>query len=307
MFSQRGSLFLAHTDGQMEGMARLGNSMLENGVDAEVIERDEVRRLAPYLDFSAQARFPIHGALLQRRAGVARHDAVVWGYARGADTRGVDIIQNCEVNGIKVKDGHAVGVETNRGYIAAGKVALAVAGHTSRVASMAGLRLPMETHLLQAMVSEPYKPFINHVISYGAGHFYVSQTDKGGMVIGGDLDGYNSYSQRGNVAVVENLSSVARSLIPSIGRLHILRHWAGVMDMSMDGSPIICESPVRDLFISSGWCYGGFKTIPAGGWCYADTIANSRPHELVEAFSLERFNRGALLEEKAHGPIPNLH
>ena len=307
MFSQRGALFLAHSDAQMESFARLGNSMLQTGADAELIGKDEVRRLAPYIDFSAEARFPVHGALLQRRGGVARHDALVWGYARGADSRGVDIIQNCEVTGIKVEAGRAVGVETNRGYIAAGKIALAVAGHTSHVAAMAGLRLPLETHLLQAMVTEPFKPFINQFISYGAGHFYVNQTDKGGLVMGGDLDGYNSYSQMGNVAIVERLMGTARSLVPALGRLRILRHWAGIIDMTMDGSPIICESPIQGLFISGGWCYGGFKTIPAGGWCYADTIANSRPHDLIAAFALERFNRGFLMEEKAHGPIPNLH
>jgi sarcosine oxidase subunit beta len=307
MFSQRGVLSLAHSDAQMDSYARLGNSMLLTGGDSELLGLDEVRQLAPYIDFSANARFPIFGGLLQRRGGNARHDAVVWGYARGADSRGVDIIQNCEVTGFTTENGRVTGVETNRGPIASGKIAMAVAGHTSQVAAMAGLRLPLETHLLQAMVTEPVGPFIDHVLSYGAGHFHVNQTDKGGLVMGGDLDGYNSYSQRGGLPIVERVAGAARSLIPALGRLHILRQWAGVMDMTMDGSPIICQSPIAGLFINGGWCYGGFKTIPASGWCYADTIANDRPHELIAAYSLDRFNRGFLMEEKAHGPVPNLH
>ena len=307
MFSQRGALFLAHSEGQMESHARLGNSMRLNGIDAELIDRKAVRRLAPYIDFSDKARFPVVGALLQRRAGNARHDAVVWGYARAADSCGVDIIQNCEVTGIRVEGGRVLGVETSRGFIAAKKVALAVAGHTSHLAAMAGLRLPIESHLLQAMVTEPVKPFINHVISYGAGHFHVNQTDKGGLVMGGDLDGYNSYSQRGNLPIIERVARTACSLIPALGRLRILRHWAGIMDMTMDGSPIICQSPIDGLFINGGWCYGGFKTIPASGWCYAHTIATGRPHALNAAYDLERFSRGLLMEEKAYGPIPNLH
>lgn len=307
MFSQRGALFLAHSHGQLDTHARLGNLMRLNGADAELLERQDVQKLAPYLDYSRNARFPVYGALHQPRAGNARHDAVVWGYARAADALGVDIIQNCEVTAINAQRGQELSVETRFGKIRADKVALCVAGNTSHVARMVGLRLPIETHLLQAMVTEPLKPFINHIISYGAGHFHVNQTNKGGLVMGGDLDGYNSYSQRGNLPIVEKVTGSARSLIPSLGRLRILRHWGGVMDMTMDGSPIIDKTSIPGLYINGGWCYGGFKATPASGWCYAHTIARDRPHELNEAFSLDRFSRGLLMEEKAFGPIPNLH
>jgi methylglutamate dehydrogenase subunit A len=250
-----------------------------HGVDAELLDRDEVRALVPYLDFD-NARFPIHGGLLQRRGGTARHDAVVWGYARAADARGVDIVQNCQVTGIRVSDGHVSGVETTRGSIRADKVALAVAGSSSRLAAMVGLRLPIESHVIQAFVSEGVKPLIDHVITFGAGH-------KGGLVFGGDIDGYNSYAQRGNLPTVEDVCEGGMALMPMIGRLRILRSWGGVVDMSMDGSPIIDHTPIDGLYLNAGWCYGGFKATPASGWCFAHLIARDEPHAVAAAYRLD--------------------
>jgi methylglutamate dehydrogenase subunit A len=265
-----------------------------------------VRKRAPFLDFD-NARFPIHGGLMQRRAGTARHDAVVWGYARGADRLGVDLLQNCELTAIRTAAGRVVGIETSRGFIRARKVGVAVAGNSSRVAAMAGLRLPIESHVLQAFVSEGLKPVIDHVITFGAGHFYVSQSDKGGLVFGGDIDGYNSYAQRGNLPVIEDVMESAMALWPSLGRIRVLRHWGGVMDMSMDGSPIIDRTPIEGLYLNAGWCYGGFKATPASGWCFAHLIARDEPHPVAAAYRLDRFRTGALLDERGAGAQPNLH
>jgi sarcosine oxidase subunit beta len=237
-----------------------------------------------------------------------RHDAVAWGYARGADRRGVDILQNCEVTGFRLENGRMAGVETTRGYIAAGTVGVAVAGSTSRVMALAGLgRLPIESHVLQAFVTEGLKPILPGVITYGAGHFYVSQSDKGGLVFGGDIDGYNSYAQRGNLPVVEDVCEGGMSLMPMIGRARLLRMWGGIMDMSMDGSPIIDATPVSGLYLNTGWCYGGFKATPASGWCFAHLLATGRPHETATAFRLDRFARGYMIDEKGVGAQPNLH
>ncbi len=306
MVSQRGVLNLYHSDAQRDAFARRGNAMRLHGVDAELLDRDGVRAMVPYLDFD-NARFPIQGGLLQRRGGTARHDAVAWGFARGADRHGVDIVQNCEVTGIEVRDGRVAGVTTTRGAIRAKKVGLAVAGSTSRVAALAGLRLPIESHVLQAFVSEGIKPLIDTVVTFGAGHFYVSQSDKGGLVFGGDIDGYNSYAQRGNLPIVEELMQEAMALWPALGRLRVLRHWGGLMDMSMDGSPIIDQTPIAGLYLNCGWCYGGFKATPASGWCFAHTIARDAPHALNAAYRLDRFATGHLIDEKGRGAQPNLH
>ncbi|MCP5366443.1 MAG: sarcosine oxidase subunit beta family protein [Hyphomicrobiales bacterium] len=308
MFSQRGVLNLAHTPSQMDAFARRGNAMRLCGVDAELLTRDQVAAMAPGLDVSPGARFPIVGGLIQRRGGTARHDAVAWGYARGADARGVDIIENCEVTGF-LREGSAVtGVETSRGAIRAARVGVAAAGNSSAVLRLAGFdRLPLESHLLQAFVSEPLKPLIHTVITFGAGHLYISQSDKGGLVFGGDLDGYNSYAQRGNLPLVEDVAAEALTMFPNLGRLRLLRHWAGIMDMSMDGSPIICKGPVDGLYINAGWCYGGFKATPASGWCFAHTIARDAPHDLNAAFTLDRFQRGYGIDEKGAGPVPGHH
>jgi len=306
MFSQRGVLNLAHSDTQMDAFRRRGNAMRLNGIDAELLDRTAVRTMVPELNFD-DARFPIYGGLLQPRGGTARHDAVAWGYARGADARGVDIIQNCEVTGIRREGGRVTGVETSRGFIGAKKVGLAVAGNSSRLAAMAGLRLPIESHVLQAFVSEALKPTIDTVVTFGAHHFYISQSDKGSLVFGGDLDGYNSYAQRGNLPLVEDVVTAGLALFPNLSRVKLLRHWGGVMDMSMDGSPIIGKLPLEGLYLNGGWCYGGFKATPGSGWVFAHTIAHDRPHRLNEAFSLERFASGAVLDEKGAGPVPGHH
>ena len=307
MYSPRGQINLAHSPAQMDAAARRGNIMRMNGIDAELLSREDLKKRIPILDYSDTARFPIMGGLWQSRAGTARHDAVPWGYARGASDRGVDIIQGCEVTGYLWDRGRIVGVETTRGEIKAKKVGMAVAGHTSHMARKAGLTLPIETHILQAFVTEAIKPVIDCVVSFGAVHFYISQSDKGGLVMGGDLDGHNSYGQRGDLPIVEEGMAAAKALVPLVSRLQLVRHWAGVMDMSMDGSPIMCKSPVEGLYINGGWCYGGFKATPASGWCYAHTIANDAPHKLNEKFTLDRFRRGYQLDEKGMGPTPWAH
>jgi len=307
MVSQRGVLNLYHSDAQRDAYARRGNAMRLEGVDAELLDADGVAKLVPQLDFG-NARFPIKGGLLQRRGGTVRHDAVAWGFARAASDLGVDIIQNCEVTGIE-RDaaGRAIAVQTTRGRIAGGKIGLAVAGNSSRVAAMAGLRLPIESHVLQAFVSEGVKPLIDGVITFGAGHFYVSQSDKGGLVFGGDIDGYNSYAQRGNLPVVEDVCEGGMAILPMIGRLRLLRSWGGIMDMSMDGSPIIDRTPVDGLYLNTGWCYGGFKATPASGLCFAHLIAREAPHPAATAYRLDRFATGAVIDEKGQGAQPNLH
>ncbi len=306
MVSQRGVLNLFHTDGQRDAYARRGNAMILAGADAELLDQAQVRAMYPFLDFE-NARFPIKGGLLQRRGGTARHDAVVWGYARGADQRGVDIIQNCEVTGFLTEGERITGVTTTRGEIRAGKVGLAVAGSTSRVAAKAGLRLPIESYALQAFVSEGIKPLIDGVITFGAGHFYVSQSDKGGLVFGGDIDNYASYAQRGNLPVIEDVCEGGMALMPMIGRLRLLRHWGGLVDMSMDGSPIIDRTPRPGLYLNAGWNYGGFKATPASGWCFAWMLAKDAPADVASAFRLDRFATGHLIDEKGVGAQPNLH
>ena len=306
MVSQRGILNLVHTDAQRDAARRRGNAMILNGSDAELLDTDGVRAMYPFLNFD-DARFPIKGGLLHRRGGTVRHDAVAWGYARGADMRGVDIIQNCEVTGLRIEGGKVQGVETSRGYIGAGKVGVSVAGNSSRVMALAGMRLPIESHVLQAFVSEGLKPFIPGVITYGAGHFYCSQSDKGGLVFGGDIDMYNSYALRGNLPVVEDVVESGMSLIPALGRARLLRSWGGIMDMSMDGSPFIDRTDIEGLYFNGGWCYGGFKATPAAGYCFAHLLKTDRPHETATAYRLDRFMSGHMIDEKGQGAQPNLH
>ena len=307
MFSQRGVLNLAHNDSQIDAHQRRGNAMRLNGIDAVWLDRDQVKAMVPPLDCSDHARYPVVGGLLQPRGGTARHDAVAWGYARAADARGVDIIQNCEVTGFRIDRGRIIGVETTRGTIAAKKVGVAVAGHAGHVMALAGLRLPIESHLLQAMVSEPVKPCLDCVVTSGAAHCYISQSDKGELVFGGGLDGYNSYAQRGNFPMIGHVVTAVVSLFPSFSRLKLMRTWGGIMDMTMDGSPIIGKTPIQGLYLDGGWCYGGFKATPAAGWVHAHTIAHDRPHPLNEAFSLDRFARGYAIDEKGMGPTSGAH
>jgi len=307
MYSARGVLNLTHSPAEVDAAMRRGNAMRLNGIDANWLSRDEIARWIPNLDCSAQARFPIHGGLLQPRGGTVRHDAVAWGYARAADALGVDIIQQCEVTGLRIESGAVTGVETSQGFIASPRVGLAVAGHSSQLAAMADIRLPIESHALQAMVSEPVKPVLETVVTSGAVHFYISQSDKGELVMGGDLDFCNSFAQRGNLPIVENVVAACLTLFPEFGRLKLMRTWGGIMDMTLDGSPIIGNLPVKGLTMTGGWCYGGFKATPASGWLHAHTMATGAPHALNAAFSLERFAHGALLDEKGAGPTAWAH
>ncbi len=307
MFSQRGILNLGHSDAQMDGMARRGNAMRLNGIDAELLTREEALKYVPMADRSENARFPIYGGLMQPRGGTARHDAVAWGFARAANNLGVDLLQHCEALDFVVEDNKIKGVVTSRGTIMADKIGLAVAGSTTTLTDKLGLKMPIETHLLQAMVSEPLKPWFDGVVTFGAGHFYLSQSDKGGLVFGGDLDGYNSYAQRGNLPMVNHVAQSGVALVPAIGRVRLLRHWAGVMDMSMDGSPIISKTPIEGLYLNAGWCYGGFKATPGSGWCFAETIANDAPDWRNQGMTLDRFERGHIIDEKGAGPIPGAH
>jgi len=307
MMSQRGLIMLCHSDGQRDAFVRRANAMRSRGDDAHMLSVDDLRKLLPYLNYD-NARFPIYGGLLQKRAGTARHDAVAWGYARAADERGVDLIQNCEVTGFNINNGRVTGVETSRGKIEANKVAIVVAGRSSQVAQMAGIRLPIESHILQAFVTEGLKPVINNVISFGMGHFYISQSDKGGLVFGGDLDGYASYAQRGNLPLMEHVFEAGMALMPMIGKAKVLRSWGGIMDMTPDGSPIIDKTSIDGLFINCGWCYGGFKAVPASGYAYAHLIATENYFHTASNYRFERFQSGYnLMDEEGTGSQHNLH
>ncbi|RFU13408.1 sarcosine oxidase subunit beta family protein [Rhodobacteraceae bacterium W635] len=306
MHSQRGVVNLFHSDAQRDAFARRGNMMVSQGDDAILLDRDGCRRMMPFLDYD-QTRFPIYGGLYHPRGGTARHDAVAWGYARGADQRGVDLIQKCEVTGIDVENGKVTGVQTTRGAIRAKKVAMCAAGRSGQVAAMAGMRLPIESTVLQAFVTEGLKPVIDNVITYGMGHFYISQSDKGGLVFGGDIDFYASYASRGNLPMLEHVMEAGMTLMPMIGKSKVLRSWGGIMDMSSDGSPIIDKTHIDGLYVNAGWCYGGFKATPASGHCYAHLIATDRPHEAALRHRLDRFNTGLVMDEEAKGSQHNLH
>jgi heterotetrameric sarcosine oxidase beta subunit len=307
MHSQRGLINLFHSDGQRDAFARRGNAMINQGDDAVLLDREGVRKHLPYLDFD-NVRFPIYGGLLHPRGGTARHDAVAWGYARGADQRGVDLIQNCEVTGIDIESGKVTGVQTTRGAIKAKKVAMVVAGRTSQVAAMAGMKVPVESTVLQAFVTEGLKPVIDHVISFGMGHFYISQSDKGGLVFGGDVDFYASYAQRGNLPMKEHVMEAGMTLMPMIGKAKVLRSWGGIMDMSPDGSPTIDKTHIDGLYLNCGWNYGGFKAVPASGWCMAHLMATGNHSEHATKFLLNRFETGyGLMDEEGTGSQHNLH
>jgi heterotetrameric sarcosine oxidase beta subunit len=301
MVSHRGQIVVAVSPVQMDTFARRGNVMRLNGIDAELLDRSELQKEVPYLDYSKNARFPIWGAIHQRRAGTVRHDAVAWGYARAAAQLGVDIIENCEVTGILKTGNKVTGVETSRGRILSDKVGIAVAGHTSQLARMVGLRLPVESHILQAFVTEPVKPICHHVISWGAELFYMSQSDKGGMVFGGHLDGFNTFTQRGQFFKMKDVMECAVALAPFMSRLRLLRSWGGINDMTPDGSPFICLTPVDGLYLNGGWCYQGFKATPASGLTFAHTMANNAPHELSADFALDRLMKGKELDEHGIG------
>jgi sarcosine oxidase subunit beta len=304
MLSQRGIVNVLHSRHELEAAARWVGAMNANGIDAELLTVAEVGELIPLLDLSRSARFPVWGGFVQRRGGTVRHDAVTWGYARAASALGVDIIQGCELRGLRRSASGAVAaVETSRGVIEAAKVVLAVAGHSSVVAGLAGFRLPVTSYALQAFVTEPLKPVLDTVMLSFATGMYLSQSDKGGLVIGGGLDLYLSYAQRGNMPVIRQVMSAVADQLPALGRVRLLRHWAGIVDVVQDSSPILGETPVPGLYINCGWGTGGFKAIPAGGWMLAHHVATGRAHDIATPFALSRFTSGALIDEAAASGI----
>ena len=302
MLSQRGVMNLAHTSFDVrEARRRIGANRL-NGIETEWLTPEQAKDRCPILNIGKEARYPVLGAILQRRGGIARHDAMAWGYARAADARGVDIVENCEVTGIRRDGNRVVGVDTSRGPIAAHKIAIAAAGHSSVLAEMAGVRLPIESRPLQALVSEPVKPVLNCVVMSRSVHVNVSQSDNGSLVMSGDTDGYNSYAQRGSFHIIERQMSACLELFPIFSRLRMMRSWGGIIDVSPDASPIIGRLPVEGLYLDGGWGFAGFKATPAAGWVFAYTIARDEPHELNAAFGLDRFSRQGLVgEHRASG------
>ncbi|MBA2382352.1 MAG: sarcosine oxidase subunit beta family protein [Chloroflexi bacterium] len=305
LFSQRGVMNLAHSLGDIrEGRRRVSANRL-NGVDAEWLELDEINRLCPIINLSPESRYPVLGATFQPRGGIAKHDLVAWAYARAADALGVDLIQGCEVIGIDVVDGRATGVRTSRGPIAAGRVGIVAAGHASIVAAMAGVALPLQSHPLQALVTELLEPIHPTVVMSNAVHVYVSQAHKGELVMGAGIDSYNSYAQRGSFHIIEHQLAAALELFPMFARAHVLRTWAGIVDVSPDASPIIGATPVENLFVNCGWGTGGFKATPGSGWVMAATLAAGSLHELARPYAFERFTTGALIDE--HGAAAVAH
>ncbi len=307
MYSPRGVVDLALSDDDFPALARRGNAMLLAGIDVELMDIAALERFCPQLEPRRRRRFPILGALVQRRGGTVRHDAVAWGYARAATAHGVDIIEDCEVTGVRTNGGGATGVETNRGYVRAERIVFATAGHTGMIGTMLGVPLPIETHLLQAMVTEPVKPLLHTVLVYvspGHGEVYISQSDRGGLVMGGHLDGFPSYTREGRWDRLEDVAQGAVELLPQIGAIKVLRQWAGTNDMTMDGSPIIDRLRYDNVFVNAGWCYGGFKTIPASGAACATLVATGSAPDLIKPYRLSRFATGHLLDERGGGPFP---
>ena len=305
MLSQRGVMNLAHNLHDMRELQRRVNAIRLNGIDSEILTTTQIKEMVPIINTSPRSRYPILGASLQRRGGVARHDAVAWGFARAADAMGIDIIQQCEVTGIIRDGGQVKGVETTRGIILAPKVGIVAAGHTSMLADMAGIPLPINSYPLQAMVSEPVKPIHNCVVMSNAVHVYVSQSDKGELVLGAGIDGYHSYSQRGSLHVIEGQLGALCELFPIFSRLRLMRQWGGIVDTSPDASPIVSKTPIEGFYINGGWGTGGFKATPGSGWTFAHTIAQDKPHELNAPFALDRFTTGALIDE--HGAAAVAH
>jgi len=305
MFSQRGVMNLGHSLQDMRDIYRRSNANRLNGIDSEILNPAQIKAMVPAMNVSENARYPVLGASFQARGGVARHDAVAWGFARAADEYGVDIIQNCEVSGIFKENGAVTGVETNRGVIRASKVAVVAAGHSSVLGDMAGLRMPIESHPLQALVSEPLKPVLDTVVMSNAVHGYVSQSDKGELVIGAGVDGYIGYGQRGSFSIIEGNVAAIVELFPIFSRVRMLRQWGGIVDVCPDACPIISKTSLKGLYFNCGWGTGGFKATPGSGWVFAHTIAHDEPHALNAAFNMERFTTGALIDE--HGAAGVAH
>ncbi len=305
MFSQRGVMNLGHSLQDMRDIERRVNANRLNGVDGVVLSAKQVKERVPIINDSPDARYPILGASFQPRGGVARHDAVAWGYARAADARGVDVIQGCEVTGFRRDGARVMGVDTTRGFIKAKKVGVVAAGNTSVLATLAGLRFPIESHPLQALVSEPVKPVLHTVVMSNAVHGYISQSDKGDLVIGAGIDSYVGYGQRGSFSIIEGTLAAIVELFPCFSRVRMNRQWGGIVDVSPDACPIISLTPVKGLYFNCGWGTGGFKATPGSGWVFAHTIAKDAPHELNAAFSLDRFYTGHLIDE--HGAAAVAH
>jgi len=303
MLSQRGWLTLIHDQHQLESARHKSNWLACNGVDGEIISRSAVKKMLPGLCIDEPARYPVLGAFLQKRGGTIRHDAVAWGFARAADRLGVDIIQNCEVTGFTMKGGRVAAVRTSRGSISCDRVGVAVAGHSSNITAMAGFGLPITSYPLQAMVSEPVKPLLNHVVLSPGTGVYINQTQKGELVMGGMLDLYPSHAQRGNFPSIEKVVTAAAEMFPEFRQLRLMRHWAGIVDVVPDSSPILGATPVENLFINCGWGTGGFKAIPAGGLVLAHSLATGRTHPLAERFGLDRFRSNRLVDESAAAGI----
>jgi sarcosine oxidase, subunit beta len=303
MFSPRGLLMLCQTEHELRALKRTAHANRLAGLDCRIISPVEAKKLVPLMNVEPNCRYPVLGAYYQPRGGTARHDAVAWGYARGADALGVDIIQNCEVTGIR-RDGRRVaGVETSKGFIRTRKIGVVAAGHTSVIMQMAGVRMPIESVCLQALVSEPIKPVIDCVIMANTVHGYISQSDKGELVIGGGADPYNNYSQRGSFPALQHTVTALVETFPFMSRLKMLRLWGGIVDMTGDRSPIISLTDVEGLYVNCGWGTGGFKSIPGSGFVFADTIANGRPHKIAEPFSLNRFAEGRLVDESVAAAV----
>ena len=305
MFSQRGVLTIAHSEHELREMSRRVHAIRLNGIDSEILNPSAIKKFVPIININQNIRYPVMGGFLQKRGGTARHDAVAWGYARAADDLGVDIIQNCEVIGLKRKGNSIEGVETTRGFIKAKKVGCVVAGHCSVLAEMAGIRLPIASRPLQALVSEPIKPILDTVIMSNAVHMYISQSDKGEMVLGAGVDKYNSYAQRGSYPVPEHMLASAVELFPVLSRLRMLRAWGGIVDTCPDASPIISQTPIKGLYFNCGWGTGGFKATPGSGHVFADLIANNRPNAIAAPYALNRFESGLLIDE--HGAAGVAH
>ena len=305
MFSPRGVLNLGHTLQEMRDIERRVNANRLNGIDGEMLNAAQVQAKVPLMNCSPNARYPVLGASWQPRGGVARHDAVAWGYARAADALGVDMLQHTEVTGIRVRDGRATGVETSRGFIGAQKVACVAAGHSGVLAAMAGLRLPIESRPLQALVSEPLRPCLDTVVMSNAVHCYISQADKGDLVVGAGADAYNGYGQRGSFHVVEHALQAVCEIFPAFSRVRMNRQWAGIVDVCPDACPVLGKTPIAGLYFNCGWGTGGFKATPGSGFVFADTVAHDQPHPLAAPFALQRFHSGALIDE--HGAAGVAH
>lgn len=305
MFSQRGVLTLAHSEHELKEMTRRVEAIRLNDIDSEVLNPAEIKRLVPIMDTSPTRRYPVMGGFLQKRGGTARHDAVAWGYARAADALGVDIIQNCEVTGLRRNGDQIEGVETTKGFIGAKKVGCVPAGHAGMIAAMAGLRLPIDSRPLQALVSEPIKPVIDTVVMSNAVHMYISQSDKGELVMGAGADSYNSYAQRGSLPVLEGLLAAAIELYPIVSRLRLMRTWGGIVDTCPDASPVVSKTSVKGLYFNCGWGTGGFKATPGSGHIFADLIARDEPNKIAAPYSLDRFSNGHLIDE--HGAAGVAH